>query len=117
MECVDGAPEFPAAGFGVAADAGVVARGHSFGADLARGGQQADRTSRGCCRARTESACGREIIVDEWANYGLLELPLEVDHVVREAEMLGDAAGVVDIVKRAAALADRLVGPSSGRRR
>ena len=44
-----------------------------------------------------------KILLDERTNHVALEALLVIDHVVRDADLLGDAAGVVNIVERAAA--------------
>lgn len=48
-----------------------------------------------------------EIGIDEIIDHGFVEYTLEVDHVVWNAEVLGDAAGVLDIARTAAAAAPR----------
>ena len=40
---------------------------------------------------------------DKRLDHVLLELPLEIDHVIGDADLLGHAAGVVNIVQRTAA--------------
>src|SRR5580700_4608002 len=55
-------------------------------------------------RARNRGA-PREIILDEGTDDGFLEAPFKIDDVMRKPQMFGDAARVVDIIERAAALA------------
>ena len=45
----------------------------------------------------------REILVDERLDDALLELALQIDHVVRHADVLGHAPRIVYIVERTAA--------------
>src|SRR5216684_3694033 len=57
--------------------------------------------------ARDGRASG-EILGDEGADDVALEALFVIDHVVRNADVLGYAAGVVDVVERAAAAGDLL---------
>jgi hypothetical protein len=57
--------------------------------------------------ARDGSPSGK-VLLDEWTNHVALEAILMIDDVVRDAEMLSDAAGIVDVVEGAAASGDLL---------
>jgi hypothetical protein len=75
-----------------------VACGHLLGADLARGGQQLVKLYVIVAEGARDGRAAREIIVYEWADDGLFELAFEVDYVMREAEVLGYVARVIDVV-------------------
>jgi hypothetical protein len=53
-------------------------------------------------RAGDGRAAGRYSL-DERLDHALFELALQIDNVIRHADVLGHAPGVVDIVERAAA--------------
>jgi len=55
-----------------------------------------------------------DVILDKRAHNAVFKLAFEVDHVKREAAVLGDAAGVIDIIARAAAMLDGTVGSEMG---
>ena len=115
---VDGAQQAIAAGRFVEADARVVAGGDAVGADLLRGHQQLLELDVVVAQRAGNRRAPGEIVLHEGAHHGVLEEPLEIHDVVRQAEVLGDALGVVDVVDRAAALAGRFARPEiSGRRR
>jgi hypothetical protein len=59
-------------------------------------------------RAGDRRAAG-EVLVDEGTDHILLEALLLVDDVIGDAEVLGDAAGVVDVIQRTAAAGLRSV--------
>ena len=78
--------------------------GDARGADLARGCDEIVKLDVIVAeRARNGSTAG-EIIGDERADDGLLEGLLEIDDVERDAEVAGDAAGVMHVVDGAAAM-------------
>src|ERR1700730_16707968 len=52
--------------------------------------------------ARDGRAAG-QILRDEWTHHLALETLFVIDHVIRNADVLGHAAGIVDVVERAAA--------------
>ncbi len=52
--------------------------------------------------ARNGSAAGK-ILLDEWTNYVTLEPVLVIDDVVRDADGLCHAAGVVNVIERTTA--------------
>ena len=73
------------------------------GADAARGLEQLVELEMVVAeRARDRRASG-EILANKRPHHILLEALLLVDDVVGNAQVLGDAAGVVDIIERAAA--------------
>ncbi len=51
-----------------------------------------------------------QVFGDKGLDYLVLELVLEVDDVVRDAELLSDAPGIINIIERAAAPGSRVVG-------
>ena len=82
---------------------GVVPGGDAAGADGARGLEQLVELEVVVAeRARDRRASG-EVLADEGPHNVLLEALFLVDDVVGDAEVLGDASCVVDIVERAAA--------------
>jgi hypothetical protein len=86
------------------ADAGVVAGGQVFGADLARHAKQRlELNVAVAVRARNGCAAG-EVLFDEGPHDALLELFLKIDDVVGEVQVLRYALCVVDVVKRATAV-------------
>jgi hypothetical protein len=86
------------------AHAGVVAGGDAFGADLARGDEELIELYVIVAHGAGDGRAAFEIIGDEGADDVELEFALEIHDVERDAEMLGYAACVVDIVVRAAAM-------------
>ena len=101
----------------VVADAGVVAGGDAVGADLAGGGEELIELHVIVAEGARNRSAAFEVIVDERADYGVFEFALEVHDVERDAEMFGYAAGVVDVVDRAAAVLGWGAFSSCGRRR
>ena len=101
---VHGAEKFVSAGLDVVAHAGVVAGGDAFCADLARGDEELIELHVIVAQGARDGRAAFEIIRDEGADHVALEFALEVHDVERDAEMFGYAAGVVDIVVRAAAM-------------
>ena len=115
---VHGAEEFVAAGLRIVAHARVVAGGDALGADLARGDEELIELYVIVADGAGDGRAACEIIGDEGADDGVLEFALEIDDVERDAEMLGDAAGVVDIVDASSSDARRGRSfASCGRRR
>ena len=113
---VGGAGEDPAIARGVEVVARVVAGGDAGGADLACGEQELIELEVVVAeRARNGGAAG-EILGDEGADDVLLEALLLVDEVVGDAEAVGDAACVVDVVDGAAAALDLTRACLRGRR-
>ena len=81
-----------------------MAGGDAVGADLPRGGEQLVELHVVVAERARNRRAAFEIIVDERADHVVFEFALEIHHVERNAEMLGDAARVVDVVDRAAAM-------------
>ena len=75
----------------------------AVGADLARGDEQLIELEMVVAERAGDGRASGEILLDEGADDVALEALLLVDDVVRDVEVLGDAAGVVDIIDRAAA--------------
>ena len=106
---VGGAGEDPAAAGFVVMVAGVVACGDALGADLAGGEEELVELEVVVAEGAGDGGAAGEVFGDEGADYLCLEAVLGVDEVVRDAEVLGDVAGVVDVVDGAtAALGDGL---------
>ena len=100
---VGGALEDPAGACGVVLVDGVVAGGDAVRADGAGGEQELVKLEVVVAEGTGDGGAAVEVLVNEGADYVLLETLLLVDDVVGDAEMLGDATGVVDIVQAAAA--------------
>ena len=84
-----------------------MAGGDAIGADLPRGDEELiELHVIVAMRARNRRAAF-EVVVDERPNDGELELALEIDDVIGNAEMLGDAARVVDVVDASSSDAGR----------
>ena len=86
------------------AHARVVSGGDALGSDLPGGVQQLVELHVIVAKRAGDGGASLEVIVNERADDGLLELALEIDHVIGDAEVLGDAARVVDVVDGAAAM-------------
>ena len=86
------------------AHAGVVAGGDAIGADLTRGDEELIELHVIVAHGAGDGRAAFEVIRDERTNDVELELALEIHDVKRDAEMFGDAAGVVHVVVRAAAM-------------
>src|SRR5581483_5848673 len=81
----------------------VVAGGDLVGADGARGGEELIELEVVVAEGAGDGCAAGEVLGDEGADDLGLEAVLCVDEIVGDAEVLGDAAGVVDIVNGAAA--------------
>ena len=103
-----GAGEDPAAAGRVEVVAGVVAGGDAVGADLAGGGEELVELEVVVAEGAGDGRAAGEVLADEGLDDLGLEALLLVDEVVGEVELLGDAAGVVDVVDGAAAALDGL---------
>ena len=53
--------------------------------------------------AARDGRAPRNVLLDERTDHVALETLLVIDHVIRDADLLGHAAGVVDVVERTAA--------------
>ncbi len=103
---VGGAGEDPAAAGFVVVVAGVVAGGDAVGADLAGGDEELVELEVVVAEGAGDGGAAGEVLVDEGRDDLGLEAVLLVDEVVGDAELLGYAAGVVDVVDGAAAALD-----------
>ena len=107
---VHGAQQLVPAGGFVEVDARVVAGGHLARAHgLGHFQETVELDVVVAQRAGNGRAAG-QVLFHERLYYLLLELLLEVHHVVGDADLLGDAAGVVNVVERAAAPRSPLCG-------
>jgi hypothetical protein len=95
--------ENPALAGGVVLIDGVVAGSDAAGADGASGLDEGIELEMVVAERTRNRRAAVEILVDERADYVAFEAVLLVDYVVGDAEMLGYAAGVVDVIKGAAA--------------
>ena len=103
MDEVGGTLHQPAADALVVLVASVMAGGEQISADLAGGDEQLVELQMIVAETARDRRASREIVVDEGPNHIVLEARLLIDDVVRNAKLLGDVAGVVDVVDGAAA--------------
>ncbi len=78
-------------------------------ADLARHAQQRLKLYIGVAVGAGDGRASGKILIHEGANHARFKLLLEVNNVMRKIQMLRHALGVVDVVKRAAAMLRRSV--------
>ncbi len=97
---VDRPVERAVGAIGLAAD--VVARRQCVRAELARGRQQVGELDGLVARHAGDGRLAGDIALREGVDHGFLETLLVVKHVMGNAERLGDAAGVVDVLAGAA---------------
>src|SRR5271167_2029441 len=86
----------------VVSHAGVVAGSYAFRADLAGDYQELIELQVIVAEAARDGRTPGKIFRDERANDLALEALLVIHHVIRNADVLGDAAGIVNIVEGAA---------------
>ena len=86
--------------------AGVVAGGDFGGPDLARGEQKLIKLEVVVAQGAGDGGAAGEILADEGLDDIGLEARFLVDKVVGDAEAVGDAACIVDVVDGAAAALD-----------
>ena len=103
---VGGAGEDPALARLVEVVAGVVAGGDAVGADLAGGGEELVELEVVVAEGAGDGRAAGEVLADEGLDDVGFEALLLVDEVVGDVELLGYAAGVVDVVDGAAAALD-----------
>ena len=84
----------------------VVAGGDAVGADLAGGDEELVELEVVVAEGAGDGGSAGEVLVDEGLDDFGLEALLLVDDVVGDVELLGDVAGVVDVVDGAAAALD-----------
>ncbi len=80
-----------------------MAGGNAFGANLLRDDEKLIKLQMIVAEAAGDGGASRQIFGDEGAHHVALEALFMIDDVVRNADVLGHAARVVDIVERAAA--------------
>src|SRR5262245_26342591 len=100
---IGGATQQPAIAICIELAPGVVAGGQEIGADLPRGNQQLIKLQMVVAKAARDRSPAGEILLDKRTYHITLKALLMIDHVIGNAQIFGDAAGVVDIVNRAAA--------------
>ncbi len=103
---VGGAGEDPAVACGVEVVAGVVSGGDALGADLTGGGEEGVELEVVVAKGARDGGATCEVLGDEGLDDLVFEAVLLVDDVVGDVELLGYAAGVVDVVDGAAASLD-----------
>ena len=108
LGAIGGPLQQPAPALLVKLDAGVVSGGQRIRANLLRDDQQLIELQMIVAEAARNRRAPGKILLDKRPHHIALETLLLIDHVVRNAERLGDAAGVVNIVERAAAALHRL---------
>ena len=91
-----------AAAVGQHARGDVVAGRQHLGAELARGRQQVAELDRLVALHAWHRRLARHVALGEAVDHHFLEAALVVEHVVRDADALGDAARVVDVLAGAA---------------
>jgi hypothetical protein len=89
-----------------------MAGGEHVRAEFARGLEQVAELDRAVAFDAGDRRLAGEIAVGEVLDHGLAEAGFVVEHVMRDADHLGDAAGVVDVLAGAArALAMQSAAP------
>jgi len=106
---IERAKELEAIRRDVVAYAGVMSGSEAICADLAGHAKEWLKLYVGVAVGAGNGRASGEVVADKRAHHALLELVLEVDNVVGKLQMLGDALGVVDVVKRTAAMLSRAV--------
>ena len=114
LAVIDATAHLPAAAGGVEGDAGVVAGGDALGADAVGHVEKLVELDEVVAEGAGDGRAAGEVLVDEGLDDLALEALFEVDDVVGNAELLGDAAGVVDVVERAAASGCAALGNEIG---
>jgi len=103
LGAVGGAFENPAIASGVELVDGVVAGGDAGCADGAGGLEKLVELEVVVAERAGDGRAASQVLVDKGLDDVALEAGLLVDNVVGDAEVLGDAAGVIHIIERAAA--------------
>src|SRR5215467_6855046 len=101
---IEGTQKLIAPSGGFEANARVVAGGEAIGADLAGHAKQRFKLHIGIAVGTGDRRPAAQVVVDKRPHHVLLKLLLEVDDIVSKIEMLRDALGVVNVVKRTAAV-------------
>ena len=107
---IGGALENPALRVGVELVNRIMAGGDAVGADAARGLEQLVELEVVVAERAWDGRAPGEVLGDKWPDDCLFEALLLIDDVVGNLEVLGHAAGIVHIVKRATAASLRRVG-------
>ena len=100
---VHGLAQEVAAALRIVFDSGVVAGGHGVSADLAGHAEQFVKLDVVVAKSAGQGRASAQVFGDEGPHDGLLEALLKVHDIERKIEVLGDAAGVIEIVGRTAA--------------
>ena len=80
-----------------------MAGGNAIGANLLRDYEELIELQMIVAEAAWDRRSSRKILGNERAHHVLLEAFFVIHHVIGNADVLGDASGIVDIVERAAA--------------
>ena len=83
-------------------DPGVVTGSQGVGSNLLGHNQKLIKLQMVVAKTARDGSATRKILLDERAHHIALKPLLVIDHVIRNADGLGDAARVVNIVQRAA---------------
>src|SRR6266567_1300286 len=92
----------PAASGFVEGDASVVSCGNPRSSNLLGYNEQLIKLQVVITEAAGDRCAPGNIFLDERTNHVALETLLVIDHVIRDADLLRHAAGIVDIIERAA---------------
>src|SRR5665213_1557902 len=96
---IEGGAHLPAAGPGVLRNAGIVSGGDCRRAYRIREIEELIELDESVAERAGNRGPARKILVYERLDDALFKLPLQVDDVVGHSDMLGHAAGVVDVVE------------------
>src|SRR5260370_10314063 len=95
---------------GILRDAGIMAGGDLRCGDAVRQVEKLIELDEVITECAGNGRTASQVFGDKGLDYLVLELVLEVDDVVRDAELLSDAPGIINIIERAAAPGSRVVG-------
>ncbi len=108
LRAIGGALQQPATSLLIEFHARIVAGCDRIGADLLRDRQQLIELKVVVAEAARDGSASRQILLHERTNDVALKAVLVIDYVIGNANRLGDAAGIVHVVQRAAAALDRV---------
>ncbi len=84
-------------------DSRVMSSCQHFGADLSRSNQQLIELKVIVAETARNRCSSRKVFLHKWTNYVVLETLLLVHYVIRNLQLLGDAARIVNVVDRTTA--------------
>ena len=103
LGAIDSAQKLVAAGFRVAADASIMARGDAVRANLPGCGEELGKLDFRIAEAARDGSLARQIPLHKWPDHGRFKLLFQIDDVIGNVEKAGHGARVVDVIERAAA--------------